>query len=181
MVVSSESSKEINKYLVKLFLLYFFWLISDNWLSFNSDIFASVWNYFYHLFLSGVRFFSIFFIELFGYKIVSGYRSIAIIGTYGIVIGNHCVGFGISYGFSSLILAYPGSWKSKTWFIPLGILIIMLINAGRVAALVISGFRSGVIMQVEQHDFFNYIIYVIIFLMWLAWVKFILPVKALKN
>ncbi|MBX7201850.1 MAG: hypothetical protein IT240_03855 [Bacteroidia bacterium] len=110
-----------------------------------------------------------------GYELVNDYRSIAIIGSYGIIIGNHCVGFGISYAFASLIMSYPGPLKTKAWFIPLGMLLIMLMNAGRIAWVAITGFNTGYIMQVEQHDLFNYIIYVLIFLMWLVWIRFVLP------
>jgi len=170
-----SGTKEINRFLLKLFALYFFWLAADNWLTFNSAHFAALWNYGYHIFLTGVRELSILFLSIGGYDIVSDYRSIAIVGSYGIIIGNHCVGFGISYAFASLIISYPGPWRSKLWFIPAGLALIMLCNAGRIAAVTITGFNSGVLMQVEQHDMFNYIIYVLIFLMWFAWVRFILP------
>jgi exosortase/archaeosortase family protein len=170
-----EGIKEINKFLLKLFIFYFFWLLADNWLTFNLDLFARIWNFFYHIFLSGVRELSILMLQVLGHDIVYDYRSIAIIGSYGIVIGNHCVGFGISYAFAALIVSYPGPKWPKAWFILFGMILIMLCNAGRIAAVTITGFNSGVVLQVEQHNFFNYIIYVLIFLMWLVWVKYILP------
>jgi exosortase/archaeosortase family protein len=171
-----QGNKEVNKFLFKLFIFYFFWIFADNWLV-QFEAFSKVWNFIYHLFLIGVREFSILFLNLGGFDLVNDYRSIAIIGSYGIIIGNHCVGFGISYAFSALIIAYPSPRNSKLWFIPTGILLIMLSNAGRIAAVAITGFNSGVIMQIEQHNFFNYIIYVLIFLMWLVWVKYLIPSK----
>jgi exosortase/archaeosortase family protein len=167
--------KEINRFLLKLAAFYFFWLFADSWLSHNVELFARAWQFCYHLFLIGVRELSILMLHISGYELVNDYRSIAIIGSYGIIIGNHCVGFGISYAFASLIMSYPGPLKTKAWFIPLGMLLIMLMNAGRIAWVAITGFNTGYIMQVEQHDLFNYIIYVLIFLMWLVWIRFVLP------
>lgn len=166
-----KQNREVNLFLAKIFGFYFFWLISDNWLSHEIAIYHHVWTYFYHLLLKGVMFLSIIFLELLGYGIVHGYNSIAIIGSYGILIGNHCVGFGLSFAFVALIMAYPDFLRKKLWFIPLGILIIMIANAVRIAALVVSSFNNGNFIKIEQHDFFNYVVYGIIFLMWLIWIK----------
>ena len=167
----------INIFLAKIFALYFIWLISDNWLSHEIAFFHYFWTYFYHVFLKIVMFLSILLLEATGYSTVNGYNSLAIIGSYGILIGNHCVGFGLSFAFSTLIASYPGSWKKKLWYIPAGITIICIANSIRIAALVVSSFRNGNFIKIEQHDFFNYIVYCLIFLMWLIWIKFIVPDK----
>jgi exosortase/archaeosortase family protein len=116
-------------------------------------------------------------LSILGYDYVSGYNSLAILGSYGVIIGNPCVGFGLSYGFASLIGAYPGPIKKKIWFIPLGILLISSINVARVIALTTSVYKTGGFVQMEEHDLFNNIIYIFIFLMWLVWVKLINKIK----
>jgi exosortase/archaeosortase family protein len=107
-----------------------------------------------------------------GYDFVSGYNSLAIIGSYGVIIGNHCVGFGLSYGFGALIYSYPGPSTKKLWFIPLGIFIILLINSTRVIALCTEVLKTGSFLKIEPHDLFNNLIYIIIFLLWVLWIKF---------
>lgn len=68
-----------------------------------------------------------------------------------------------------LMLLFPGPWKHKLWYIPLGLVIIELTNVLRV-----TGILLLLIPFPENFDFFhNYIFkiffYVIIFLMWMIW------------
>jgi exosortase/archaeosortase family protein len=169
--VAESPYKSLNVFLIKIFLLYFIWLVSDGFLVHEVSWFAKFWAYFYHLFLQIILTGSKWGLSLLGYDYVSGYNSLAIIGSYGVIIGNQCVGFGLSYGFASLIGAYPGPLQKKIWFIPLGIIFIGLINVARVLALTTSVYKSGGFVQMEEHDLFNNIIYIFIFLLWLAWVK----------
>jgi exosortase/archaeosortase family protein len=171
--VAENQYRSLNIFLLKIFLLYFIWLISDSFLSHKISWFGSIWAYFYHIFLNIVLTGSKWGLSLLGYDFVSGYNSLAILGSYGVIIGNQCVGFGLSYGFVALIGAYPGPIKKKLWFIPLGILLISSINIARVIALATSVYKTGGFVQMEEHDLFNNIIYFFIFLMWIIWVKLI--------
>jgi exosortase/archaeosortase family protein len=112
-----------------------------------------------------------------GYETISGYNSLAIVGSYGVIIGNPCVGFGLTYGFSALIISYPGPWKKKLWFIPAGAAFISAINIARVVSLITSSYKIGSFVEMEQHDLFNNLIYIVIFLLWVVWVKFIVDRK----
>jgi exosortase/archaeosortase family protein len=108
-----------------------------------------------------------------GHEYVSGYNSLAILGTYGVIIGNNCVGVGLYYGFSALIISYPGALINKAWFIPLGVFLIVLINSFRVVALCTNAINPEGYLQMESHDLFNNIIYVVIFLLWNIWIRVI--------
>lgn len=174
-------SKSINIFLAKIFGLFFIWLISDNWLYHVWVPFSVVWTYFYHILLVVLNTVSAFGLELLGYEVVNNYRSVAILGSYGVVIGNHCVGFGLTFGFVSLIIAYPGPWRKKLWFIPLGAALIMLSNIIRVMSLVISTYKKGGFVDLNQHDFFNYVIYALIFVLWVVWIRFVVPTKSVVD
>jgi exosortase/archaeosortase family protein len=168
-------SKSINIFLAKIFLFFGVWLIADHWLSHKVLWFHYVWTYLYHILLIILNSLSALGLELLGYEVVSNYRSIAILHSYGVVIGNHCVGFGLSYGFTALIISYPGSWRKKLWFVLVGVSLIMITNVVRVIALAVSVKNKGGFVLVEQHDFFNYVVYALIFVLWVVWVKFIVP------
>ncbi|MEX1188549.1 MAG: archaeosortase/exosortase family protein [Bacteroidia bacterium] len=170
-------SKSINIFLAKIFGFFFIWLISDNYLTHSIAAFHYFWTYFYHILLVTLNEGSTFGLELLGYEVVNNYRSVAILGSYGVVVGNHCVGFGLTYGFSALIISYPAPWKKKLWFIPLGAALIMLSNIIRVIVLAISTNEKGGFVELDQHDFFNYVIYALIFILWVVWVRFIVPTK----
>ncbi len=168
-----HKTKSLNTFLFKVFAFYLFWLISENYLSHKLTFYGSLWNFFYHIFLKSVLAVSKIGLSLLGYDFVSGYNSLAIVGSYGVIIGNPCVGFGLSYGFTALIVSYPGSWTKKLWFIPLGVFTILIINSARIIALTAGIFKTGSFMQMESHDLFNNVIYIFIFLLWLIWIKVI--------
>lgn len=170
-----SGSKSINIFLAKIFGFYFFWLVSDNWLCHISGIYNTVWMYCYHILLQILNNSSALLLRLFDYEVVNNYRSVAIVGSYGVVIGNHCVGFGLLFAFFALIFSYPGPWKRKLYFIPIGLAAIMVTNIIRVTALCISSFNKGGFVDLNQHDMFNYIIYALIFILWVVWIRFIIP------
>ncbi|MCB0819866.1 MAG: archaeosortase/exosortase family protein [Bacteroidetes bacterium] len=172
--------RSINVFLAKIFLFFFIWLIADHWLSHKILWFHHFWTYFYHILLVTLNNVSAWGLELIGYEVVNNYRSVAILGSYGVVIGNHCVGFGLSYGFAALIISYPGPLRKKLWFVPTGIALIMLTNVIRVIVLAISVKHKGGFVELDQHDFFNYLIYGLIFLMWIVWVRFVVPPEGAK-
>lgn len=172
-----NSAKSLNLFLAKIFGFYLFWLISENFLSHELSIYIKLWAFCYHIFLQIVHGGSELVLNLMGYETISGYNSLAIVGSYGVIIGNPCVGFGLTYGFSALIISYPGPWKKKLWFIPAGAAFISAINIARVVSLITSSYKIGSFVEMEQHDLFNNMIYIVIFLLWVVWVKFIVDRK----
>lgn len=68
-----------------------------------------------------------------------------------------------------LMVLYPGPWKHKAWYIPLGLLLIQLISVIR-----ISGLALTLTFQPTMFDFyhdyvFKTMFYGVIFLMWVGW------------
>ena len=56
-------------------------------------------------------------------------RTAGIDGTSGVWIGDPCNGFSLFALFLIFMITYPGPWKHKLWYIPMGLIAIHLINA----------------------------------------------------
>lgn len=89
----------------------------------------------------------------------------------GVSVDGSCSGLKQMLQFALLILFLPGVWKHKTWFIPLGILLIHITNVFRV-------FGLCMVMWVDPshfglfHDYlFRPLFYVVIFGLWLIWTE----------
>lgn len=74
-----------------------------------------------------------------------------------------------------LMILFPGPWKHKLWYIPLGLVIIEWVNVVRVVGLT----YTLIPWPNHFHFFHDYIFktffYFIIFLMWLIWVTKFIP------
>ncbi|MBL4587670.1 MAG: hypothetical protein JKX84_11540 [Flavobacteriales bacterium] len=86
-------------------------------------------------------------------------------------IRNYCLGIDMMFTLTALIISFPGKWKDRLWFIPMGIIGIQIINIARVVGLCL----SWIILQrgdfVDHHDVFNIVAVTFIFLLFRAWVK----------
>lgn len=72
-----------------------------------------------------------------------------------------------------LMILYPGPWKHKAWYIPLGLVIIEFTNVVRIVGICL-------FLKPYPHDFalahdviFKIMFYVVIFLMWMVWNDYI--------
>jgi exosortase family protein XrtF len=111
-------------------------------------------------------------LETFGYRVFTGEeRLIGIDGTGGLWIGDNCDGLFLFAVFTGFIVAYPGSWKHKLWYIPVGIVILQLLNVCRVVGLAILDTKSRAWTEFNHTYTFNLLIYGCIFLMWMHWVN----------
>jgi len=89
--------------------------------------------------------------------------------TTGLWIGDPCNGLNLFVLFSVFIAFYPGNWKNKLWYIPIGIISIHFINLLRIVALC-------VIQKIDeryldfQHDYtFTVVVYGYMFFLWMIW------------
>ncbi len=98
-------------------------------------------------------------------------RTIGIDGTHGLWIGDPCNGISLFALFTSFILAYPGSWKHKLWFIPIGISLIHTMNIIRITALCIIVLKRPEWLNFNHTYLFQVFMYGFIFLLWYIWIK----------
>jgi exosortase family protein XrtF len=111
-------------------------------------------------------------LELFGYLVFTGSdRLIGVDGTSGLWIGDNCNGIALFAQFAGFIIAYPGNWIKKLFFIPLGIIIIELLNILRVVGLAILDTYSRTWTEFNHTYTFSIVIYGVIFLLWMLWVN----------
>jgi exosortase/archaeosortase family protein len=104
-------------------------------------------------------------------------------GNNGYVSVNHsCSGLKQFYQWVVLMLLYPGPWKHKTWFIPLGLVIIHFVNLFRLVGM------TFVTIHLSQHwnMIHDYVMrpffYVVMFALWVWWnEKFYLKFKIEKE
>ena len=75
--------------------------------------------------------------------------------------------------FIILMLLYPGPWKHKLWYIPMGVLIIHIVNVFRIVCLsVIVSISDSQEIFTFSHDWIlRPLFYVVIFAMWVFWAE----------
>ena len=71
-----------------------------------------------------------------------------------------------------IMFLFPGPWKHKSWYIPLGLVIIQFINVFRVVGLSLLMIPWPKHFHLFHDYFFKLFFYLMIFLMWVVWVEF---------
>jgi exosortase/archaeosortase family protein len=79
--------------------------------------------------------------------------------------------------FIVLMLIIPGSWKNKSWFIPIGIVMIHLTNIFRIICMVIIAIHWPKQLHYAHDNYLRMLLYVVIFIMYIIWVELVLPGK----
>jgi exosortase family protein XrtF len=118
---------------------------------------------------------SLWLLNTLGYETFLGdnetIRTIGIAGTHGLWIGDPCNGLTLFALFSLFIIAYPGPWKHKAWYIPVGITLIHIMNVIRIAALYIITLERPEWLDFNHTYLFQTLMYGFIFLLWYVWIK----------
>ena len=151
-------------------ILYVVWyVIYEAWLHPSG-----IWD---RLIINNLVFLSNGILQLLGYATLpvsdpdSTIRIAGIDGTSGVWIGDPCNGFSLFALFLIFMITYPGPWKQKLWFIPLGLIGIHLINAIRIAALAIIVDVNIDWLYFNHNYTFNIVVYSFVFLLWYIWAK----------
>lgn len=92
-------------------------------------------------------------------------------GVAAVVVFPACNGLVLYAVFSGFVLAFPGSWWRKAWFIPAGIALIWCLNVLRVAALAINHHYAHQSVNFNHHYTFNFVVYGCIFGLWMLWAR----------
>jgi len=86
-------------------------------------------------------------------------------------VNNSCSGLKQMLQFALLMLIFPGPWRKKLWFIPLGVLIMHLTNIFRMVGLAVV-MNNWPYQWDFFHDYiFRPIFYIVIFMLWVWWVE----------
>lgn len=92
-------------------------------------------------------------------------------GHESVIVGAPCNGLVLYALFAGFVLAFPGPWVHKMWFIPAGILLIWVLNVLRVAALAINQHYSHQTVDFNHHYTFTFVVYSCIFGLWMLWAR----------
>lgn len=156
-------------FLAKVCTLYIlFILLWDSYYTF--PLYEEVMGYIVHYTLKLIMHTCIFAFNILGYDAVeAGWKVILLknINTT-ITIVDRCLGIEIMACFAILVIAYPASFRSKIWFLPLGISGILLINIIRILLI---GIMLVKYVAFETHFLFNLVAYFFIFLIYILWVN----------
>ena len=99
-------------------------------------------------------------------------RLIGIDGAGGLWMGDNCDSIELCAIFMGFIIAFPGFWKHKLWYIPLGWVLITCMNILRIAALaIIQRYYSKGVLEFNHTYTFTILVYGFIFLLWYIWIK----------
>lgn len=83
-----------------------------------------------------------------------------------------CLGRELLGVLIGLVLAYPGNWVRKLWFIPASVAFFYLLNMLRISLLALAiYYYPESYTRYNHHAIFNIVIYVVIFFTWVLWVR----------
>ncbi len=139
------------------YLLYDLWLLpdgrADQWLSVMTAEVAAV------------------AFRLFGYTAHVQGRLLHLDGQPVVYIDNACNGMVLLAVFAGFMLAFPGPWRKKLFFIPLGLLLVAFLNSLRVVALAVNLLMSRSTFDFNHKYTYLFVVYGCILLLWMHWVK----------
>lgn len=90
--------------------------------------------------------------------------------SYVAVVGS-CSGLKQFYQWTVLMILFPGPWKKKLWYIPLGIVTIHVVNILRIVILCVVSVHWPQQWDLIHEWVLRPFFYVVIFGMWVLWVE----------
>lgn len=97
--------------------------------------------------------------------------SIAIIGDGPLYVGDGCSGLELFLLFAGFILIMPGKPLHKLWFMPAGLLLILMLNIVRIISLVLIHHYRPSWLYFNHKYTFVVLVYSVVFLLWMFWVN----------
>ena len=156
------------RFIVLFIVLYLFWLMLYEWV-------IHPWGKLDTVVINDSSLWTAYVLELMGYESFisdnATIRTVGIDGTHGLWIGDPCNGLTLFALFAIFIVAYPGPWKHKLWFIPVGITVIHFLNVMRITALCIIVMKRPEWLDFNHTYTFQLLMYGFIFGLWWIWIQ----------
>jgi len=99
-------------------------------------------------------------------------RQIGMQNTAGILLVSGCSGVSASGLFAGFVIAYPGRWGRRLWFIIVGVAVIFIANILRIVVLVLTQKYYPDLFNFTHHYSTTVVFYLVIFGLWMIWVGF---------
>lgn len=114
-------------------------------------------------------------LQLLGYEITPyndpSYRiHFGVAGSNGVTIGAPCDGIVLFALFTVFIISYPGPIKHKLWYLPLGLIVIHLMNVLRVTGLALIVHHKQSWFDFNHDYTFTLVVYAVVFGLWWWWI-----------
>ena len=168
MKLSFLKDNKIVRFIVLFIVLYLFWLMLYEWV-------IHPWGKLDTVVINDSSLWTAYVLELMGYESFisdnATIRTVGIDGTHGLWIGDPCNGLTLFALFAIFIVAYPGPWKHKLWFIPAGITVIHFLNVMRITALCIIVLKRPEWLDFNHTYTFQLLMYGFIFGLWWIWIQ----------
>ncbi len=168
MLLKEHVPEPIRKFLIRGLALYIFWTILLYMVNLEPV----------DVFLSGLvanmtsTLLNLFGFDAYALKTATDTASVFIGNNQALGIGWGCNGFVLYAVFAWLILAFPTPyWKSKIWFLPLGIVVVTFLNILRVFGLIFVAKFIPEYLELNHKYIFKILVYLGIFLLWAWWLK----------
>ena len=121
-------------------------------------------------------------LHLLGYNLVSYSETafqnvVQIEDSLGVTVGAPCDGIVLLALFTVFIISFPGPWKHKLWFLPLGLIAVHLINVIRIVSLAIIVDINPAWLDFNHDYTFTIFVYAFVFFLWYIWVNRFSPLK----
>jgi exosortase/archaeosortase family protein len=91
-----------------------------------------------------------------------------------------CSGLKQFYQWIILMILFPGPWLKKLWYIPVGLIIIHIVNIFRIVVLCISVIYWPDKWDLLHDSILRPFFYIVIFAMWVIWVEKLAKVRVKK-
>jgi len=175
---------KIVRFIIVFLLIFLPWYFIDDYMQMAryGPFFVNLWFFAYHLLLKSLMFLSVHLTTLFtDVPITTTYRVIDL-GYYGsLSIGRPCLCADVMMLLLAFVVAYPGPWKKKLWFLPLGLASIHLMNVLRITALCLTKIYHPEWMHINHTYIFNMVILGFTFLLWVLWIAKVSPDNPKKT
>jgi exosortase/archaeosortase family protein len=93
------------------------------------------------------------------------------INSIGVWIAPSCDGLQVMAVFGIFITVFPGKAISKLWFIPLGLILLFLMNVVRIVSLVLIAKINPHWLQFNHDYTFMVVVYGLVFFLWYWWIQ----------
>ncbi len=92
-------------------------------------------------------------------------------GGTGIELIAECNGLAVLSLFVGFVLAFPGRWSRRAWFVPAGIVAILVTNVVRCAVLLVLLSRSQAAFEIGHGGGGLLVFYAVVFALWMVWAR----------
>jgi exosortase/archaeosortase family protein len=164
-----NNPKEAFRFLNRIVIMFVAWYLLEEFIF--PTLLIKPWEYLNQVVFIALISPVLWILHAMGYETFLNGNISGIVGSSGVKIHNSCLGISFFAAFSMLPLAYPAPARLKLWFIPMGIVLIHLMNVARITALIIVMFNTQKKITFDYHGNFNLIVYTLTFLLWVWFIK----------